>query len=302
MLEQPGIELLFEAASEFRVAPHPLAERIAGFAQSYVANSGLEVLPGVLVTVKKALPSHFGLGSGTQLGLAVAKGLAAWHGENGIPAHDLALRVGRGKRSAIGLYGFDLGGLIVDGGQPNSGGVAPLLAHLPFPSEWRFLLVMPVSEPGISGSTEQSVFDSRPSTPKEVLAELTRLILWELLPAATEANFGVFARALGEYGRLAGEPFVPAQGGLYTDRRMARLAEWLELRGHQGVGQSSWGPVMYALCPNQEAAEGLRLAILATGLASSDEMLISAAAAFGAKCREVGCVGNFRTAKEADCR
>jgi beta-ribofuranosylaminobenzene 5'-phosphate synthase len=287
MLEQPGFEMLFEAAPEFRVAPHPLAERISTFARVYAANSGMAALPAVQVSVQQALPSHFGLGSGTQLGLAVAKGLAAWVGEEDVSARDLALRVGRGKRSAIGLYGFDLGGLIVDGGQPASGSVAPLLANMKFPRDWRFLLVMPVSEPGLSGSSEQSVFDGLASTKTEVLAELTRLILWELLPAAAEENFGVFARALGQYGGLAGEPFVPAQGGLYTDRRMRRLAEWLEDRGYLGVGQSSWGPVVFVLCPDQQTAEQLRLAISEAGLAAPEEMLISAVAANGASCREL---------------
>ena len=85
------------------------------------------------LTVHRTLPSHAGLGSGTQLALAVARALAEVHGVKA-DAPGLARAVGRAQRSAIGTFTFAGGGLVLEGGRyPETGRVSPLLARLPFP-------------------------------------------------------------------------------------------------------------------------------------------------------------------------
>ena len=73
--------------------------------------------------------AHVGLGSGTKLALAVAQALATLHGRT-VDAPGLAEAVGRAARSAVGMWTFALGGLVVEGGVRR--GVerpAPLLAR-----------------------------------------------------------------------------------------------------------------------------------------------------------------------------
>ncbi len=93
------------------------AERAAEFTRRFVSHHRLR--RGARVRVHRALPSHAGLGSGTQLALAVARALAEVHGIDP-DVQELACAVGRGRRSAIGVWTFAGGGLVVEGGHPSA--------------------------------------------------------------------------------------------------------------------------------------------------------------------------------------
>src|SRR5258708_24173813 len=113
------------------------ADRAAEFARRFLASRVPGRANGAQVRVRRTLPSHAGLGSGTQLALAVARALAELYDVATDPA-DLARAVGRARRSAIGTWTFAGGGLVLEGGRrPDGDSVAPLLARLPFPPEWR---------------------------------------------------------------------------------------------------------------------------------------------------------------------
>ena len=66
-------------------------------------------------TVHETYPSHSGLGSGTQLSLAVGKLLADFNSQK-MDASQIASIVGRGGTSGIGVASFENGGFIMDGG------------------------------------------------------------------------------------------------------------------------------------------------------------------------------------------
>src|SRR5215208_7416373 len=119
----PAPSLLVEAVPSARVsAEGPDADRAMEFATRFLAHTGLP--GGVHLHIHRAIPSHSGLGSGTQLGLAVARALAELHGVTATTL-ELAAAVARGKRSAIGTWAFALGGFIVEGGQKvGSGDIA----------------------------------------------------------------------------------------------------------------------------------------------------------------------------------
>src|ERR1051326_983522 len=123
MVDEPGIVLRVEPAL-FWSASGPLYERALDFARLFKTS-----LPGVkphAIIVERIAPEHCGLGVGTQFGLAVAKALALAGGQPGWNAVELAGRVGRGRRSAVGVHGFEHGGLIVEGGKQGTEAVAPL--------------------------------------------------------------------------------------------------------------------------------------------------------------------------------
>jgi len=90
------------------------SQRAAEFALRYLASQGMR--DGVRIVIRRAIPGHSGLGSGTQLGLAVARGIAELYD---LPTDTgmLAAAVGRARRSAIGTWLFDGGGFVVEGGR-----------------------------------------------------------------------------------------------------------------------------------------------------------------------------------------
>ena len=69
---------------------------------------------GYAVDIRKAIPAHAGLGSGTQLALAIGAAIARVEGHTLSPGNLAALGE-RGARSGIGLAAFASGGFIVDG-------------------------------------------------------------------------------------------------------------------------------------------------------------------------------------------
>lgn len=204
------------------------------------------------------LPAHCGLGSGTQLALALGQAFAHVFG---LPwtTRDVALWLGRGLRSGVGIAGFDRGGFIVDGGPAHADAVAPLLARMDFPDAWRVVVVQDARQCGLHGSAEVQALASLPTFPREAAADLCHQVLMKLLPALADAQFEPFAQSLSHLQRRIGEHFAPAQGGsMYTSPAVARLMQWVERSGlPAGLGQSSWGPTAFAFVPSASAAQQL---------------------------------------------
>jgi beta-RFAP synthase len=212
---------------------------------------------GVHITLHRIIPPHHGLGSGTQLALATARAIAQLFHLPG-DALTLARTVGRAQRSAIGTYVFDLGGFIVEGGRrPDKDQPAPLLARLPMPPDWRCVLALPPGRPGVSGEAEAAAFAALPVPPVQDAERVAHLTLMALLPALVEHDFAAFGDALSEIQRINGRWFSPVQGGYYAPGRSSALIQALSAWGAIGVGQSSWGPAVYALAGDPEAAAAL---------------------------------------------
>ena len=73
MIDNPGVDIRVEPADKFS-ATGPLAERALKFARTYCERTG--ITGAFRVYVESAAPEHMGLGTGTQLGLAVAWAIA----------------------------------------------------------------------------------------------------------------------------------------------------------------------------------------------------------------------------------
>jgi beta-ribofuranosylaminobenzene 5'-phosphate synthase len=255
----PTPSLLVEVAPtrEGVTAEGPDAERAAGFARRYLERKGLP--GGARVVVHRPIPTHSGLGSGTQLGLSVARALAELHGVSAEPT-ELARAVSRGRRSAIGTWAFALGGFIVEGGRrPGDDGVAPLIGRYEVPEGWRCVVAIPPGSPGLSGEAEAAAFAQLPPPPQGEVERVSHLVLMQLLPALVQGDIGSFGEALSEVQRITGAWFAPQQGGIFAPGPGAtlirRLAEW----GAVGVGQSSWGPAVYGLVDRGETGRSLAL-------------------------------------------
>lgn len=237
--------------------------------------------------IEHAPPAHAGLGSGTQLGMAVAKVLSILSGEPGLDAVDLARRARRGLRSALGLYGFQDGGLLVEAGQRRPGEISPLVARVDFPNHWRFVLARPLGATGLSGADELNGFARLTAMPQAVTDRLCCIALMEILPAVVEQDFAQAGESIGRFGRLVGEYFAPVQGGVFADERIRGVAQVLESRGIHGFGQSSWGPTLFVLCPDSEFASRLATELANHSAGAGCEFTIAAPLNQGARV-EVG--------------
>src|SRR5580700_2476622 len=111
MVEEPGLRLRIESADNWS-AHGPVADRALDFARRFAASLPPGVVTPRSIVIEQGPPEHCGLGTGTQLGLAIAKALALACGRPKWNSIELARRVGRGGRSAVGIHGFDRGGLI----------------------------------------------------------------------------------------------------------------------------------------------------------------------------------------------
>jgi beta-RFAP synthase len=203
----------------------------------------------------EVIPAHAGLGSGTQLALAIGSAVAAL---DGLPLdlRDIAAKLERGNRSGIGIGTFGQGGAVLDGG-PGAGELPPVLCRLPFPTDWRVLLIFDSAATGIHGAKEIEAFSILPDFPEAETAELCRRVLLCALPAIAEHDFKMFCDEVGYLQARMGAYFGPLQGGAYVSQGVAEAIGWLAQQGLTGVGQSSWGPTGFAFVSSE--AEGLRL-------------------------------------------
>jgi len=256
MINNPGLVLRTEPADDWSAWPPELADRALTFARRFAATVA-SARPQRL-TMDVWSPEHVGLGTGTQLGLAVAAGLAAAWGLD-LPVGELARRVGRGLRSGLGVHGFKGGGLLVDAGHAaGRDDLAPLVARLGFPSEWPLVLAVPDAPPGLYGAAERRAFaELAGRLPVERTDALCRLVLLGLLPAVAERDLHAFCECLYDFNRRSGELFASAQGGVYAGSPVAEVVGWFRGQGVAGVGQSSWGPAVFAVVDDPERAERL---------------------------------------------
>jgi len=252
----PTPSLLVEVGlSRGITAEGPDAERAAEFARRFLEHQ--RVRDGARVVVHRPIPAHSGLGSGTQLGLAVARALAELH-ELPTEATALARAVSRGRRSAIGTWAFALGGFIVEGGRrPGDDGVAPLIGHYQMPESWRCVVAIPPGSPGLSGEAEAAAFAQLPPPPQGDVERVSHLVLMQLLPALVQSDIGSFGAALSEVQRITGAWFAPQQGGVFAPGPGATLIRGLAEWGAAGVGQSSWGPAVYGLVDGEAGGRAL---------------------------------------------
>jgi len=211
---------------------------------------------GVDITVHEAIPEHLGLGSGTQMSLAVGTAIARIYGL-GADTGAIAALTERGARSGIGVGSFDQGGFLVDGGRGSADRSPPVIARLTYPEDWRVVLLLDVRGQGLQGKQELEAFRRLPPFPSERAAELCRLALMQVLPALAERDLHPFASGIAELQRVVGDHFAPAQGGRFTSPAVADGLAWAEQRGFVGVGQSSWGPTGFVLTDSEAAARSL---------------------------------------------
>ncbi len=288
MVGQPGVTLRVRPASAWS-AQGPLAGRVLDLAHKVVLTLPPERRQPSHLHVEQAAPEHMGLGTGTQLGLAVARAITTAAGLPELAVDELARRVGRGRRSALGIHGFAHGGFLVDGGKRVPEQVAPLVARVDFPDVWRVVLVLPPWAQGLHGAGEVQAFERlrSESGPPGLTDCLCRLVLLGMLPALMERDLEGFGEAVYDFNRRVGEVFATVQGGCYLDARVADLVAFLRRQGVRGVGQSSWGPSVFAVASDEDQAAALVRMLRGRFALQAHEVLACRASNQGAKQEEL---------------
>jgi len=212
---------------------------------------------GVRVNLRSNIPSHVGLGSTTQLSMAIASALAElFNVERDV--NYLARVMGRGGTSGIGVAAFHRGGFILDGGHlygkkggkrsflPSHASRAPpppILLRYDFPEDWMFVIALPNLPKGLHGPREVEVFQSRCPIPDVEVGKVCRLILMKMLPALKEQDIEEFGSSLTQLQEVG---FAAATKD-FMHPTVKRCVKLMLKLGAYGAGQSSFGPNAYAL-------------------------------------------------------
>ena len=249
---------LSEIYTELSVSPAkglsaegPDADRALTVAREILSSFGID--EGVAIRIRRAIPPHTGLGSGTQMALAVGSAITRLF-EIDSTSSELASILDRGNRSGIGIGGFLHGGFIVDGGRSSSTLVPPVISHLKIPESWRFVLVFDESQRGLEGDKEKAAFTQLPAMSEATAAMLCRLVLMQVLPAVAENDCQQFGAAVTTIQEMMGDYFYGSQGGMYNSVAVGDVLPAFLAHGATGIGQSSWGPTGFAIFPHETNA------------------------------------------------
>jgi beta-ribofuranosylaminobenzene 5'-phosphate synthase len=257
-LNEPGIliEMRQSLSLEVKGCDQGTQERIMDCARHVL--KGLKAGGNVSITVRKYYPSHIGLGSGSQIMLAIAQGIAEIFGRS-LPVKELALLVGRGGTSGIGTAAFEHGGFIIDGGHtfgqkgeksgflPSSAsrGVRPppVIVRHDLPADWGILLAIPNLPAGASGTKETDIFKTHCPIPVDEVRKLCYEILMRMLPGIVEKDLDLFGSSVNAIQELG---FKKVELSLQP-KQIPELMERMRSAGAVCSGMSSFGPTVYAI-------------------------------------------------------
>jgi beta-ribofuranosylaminobenzene 5'-phosphate synthase len=245
-LDEPGIKI---SATRYDIV------EITGKSEHIerMINSAMALLPdgeGIRISIEKDYPSHIGLGSGTQAALAAGMAVNALY-DLGLSIYEVAVKVGRGGTSGIGVATFENGGFILDGGHkfsekkaflPSAASKlppAPVLVRRDFPG-WDIVVAVP-EQKGASQTNEVNIFQKVCPVPLHEVEKLSHVILMQLLPALAEEDIVTFGKSINAIQKLG---FKKREVELQPVSKA--LMQILRDDGAFGAGMSSFGPTVYA--------------------------------------------------------
>lgn len=247
---EPGIEVVTEISDGLSVEG-PMSDVAKEYGRTVIDHFEAEPC---YIKIKSGISRHIGLGSGTQLALAIGKAITEENGIN-ISTRKLSNIVGRGGTSGIGTAAFEHGGFILDGGHskqekekflPSSASDAPpppIISRMEFPN-WNIKVFVPEGN-RTHGHEEKSLFlEEAPISINEV-RKVSHIILMKLLPAIKESKFKQFRQAINS---------LQSEGWKRKEiQKQPRSKEIIDELSKDGVaaGLSSWGPAVFAISPNE---------------------------------------------------
>ncbi|VAX15084.1 hypothetical protein MNBD_NITROSPINAE04-258 [hydrothermal vent metagenome] len=248
-LEEPYCELEVKRSSAFRVYGQDIA-RIKTAIRDVCAYTGSPL--EFSARLAAPLPAHSGLGSGTRHALCAVKAVCLLENKK-IPAVKLAEITGRGTRSMMGTALFAKGGLAVD--------IAGEVSRFPAPRSWRVVLIQPdISKSGHAfthGPNETGMMRKAPACSASEARLLIDSVTSEMIPAIKENDFKTFEKSLQRLQASAIKLFGSFQDGSAGSKSGREILRYLRRIGVRAVGQTSWGPTLFAILPSLSKAESL---------------------------------------------
>lgn len=273
MLDQPNVvlevsnsadEFAIECHRYYRESVHVINEKASKvFKLFHINNKNFHF------NLLRYYPSHVGLGSKTQLSLAIGTAISKLKNMD-IPIEEITKMVERGGTSGIGWRGFETGGFIVDGGHdygigkekedflPSSasGSANPALtiSRYNIPENWRFVLIIPNVKPGANGEEEVDAFKKYTPIPRDEVNEVSHQILMKMLPGILKNDLKCFGEGLKRIQSIGFKRIeISLQKQIVKD-----LLKLFEKIGVKAYGMSSFGPSVLGITDTDEEAEKLK--------------------------------------------
>ncbi|EHP68305.1 MAG: beta-ribofuranosylaminobenzene 5'-phosphate synthase [Metallosphaera yellowstonensis] len=221
------------------------------------STASIPTLGSVSYCIEEDYEAHVGLGHTTQFNMALAKLGAEYHMRR-LDAFELAKLVRRGSTSGVGVYAFEWGGFVVDGGHsiktkkkalPSDYSDAPpppLLIRKDFP--WMIYAVIPDGK-RVFGEPEKRLFENfKP----EGTDELARVVLIEFIPSVVEKDLEGVLDALWKIQSLGFKKVEVSHQTQEVREVMRRMYS----RGFP-CGLSSFGPTVFTFISSRREGEEL---------------------------------------------
>jgi len=221
----------------------------------------------ITVRILQYLKPHIGLGSTTQMSLAIAYGIIKLL-EIEMDVSTLAKYVKRGGTSGIGFRAFEQGGFILDSGHrfgkgeekevflPSSvsqANPARTILRTDFPEDWNILLISLHVPAGAANSEEVNIFQRYCPVPVDDVQKICHRILMQLLPGLLEHDLKSFGTALDAIQKVG---FKKIEVSLQHPA-VRELIAFEQLNGAKCVGMSSFGPTVFGIFESKSEAEAM---------------------------------------------
>jgi beta-ribofuranosylaminobenzene 5'-phosphate synthase len=220
----------------------------------------------IKITIWDFLYSHMGLGSKTQMALAIAKAIILILDlADELDIETLTDMVGRGGTSGIGYRSFESGGFILDCGHrfgkdqekqtflPSSASNAKparTILRYNFPQDWHILVVILNVPAGASNLEEVNIFQKHCPIPIEEVQQVSHHILMQLLPGIIEKDLTSFGKAIKSIRQLG---FKKIEVSLQHDK-VKELIQFLE-ENSKCASMSSFGPTVFSIFESETEAK-----------------------------------------------
>lgn len=203
------------------------------------------------ITVLSIIPVHKGLGSGTQLCLAVGF-LICKLNKIKLNVNEISIILKRGLRSGIGIESFKRGGFNIDVGKLKGSAYPPLnIMNIKWPKNWKILLLEDSNRSGLYGKKELNEFKKIKRINKTQPNLNFKSVLMNIIPGLIEKNFGQFSKGIRQIQDDMSEKFY-SHPNKFASKQIEKIFSNLRKKKIISFGQSSWGPTGFVFSENEK--------------------------------------------------